>query len=90
MFSEVPGRAFKRKLEGGQGGVVIKVIKPTSTLPPKVIQHSMDDTFLSGESLVGEARAWKLVLEIHVVNVGQKINFDKRKVFFLNTPPILQ
>ena len=39
---------------------------------------------------MGEARAWKLVLGIYVVNVGQKINFDKRKVFFFNTPPILQ
>ena len=50
----------------------------------------MDDTFLRRESLVGEARAWKSLLEIYVVNVGQEINFDKRKVFFFNIPPILQ
>lgn len=29
-----------------------------------------------------EARAWKHVLEIYVVNVGQKFNLNKSKVFF--------
>ena len=39
---------------------------------------------------MGEARVWKSVLEKYAVNVGQKINFDKRKVFFFDPPPILQ
>ena len=72
------------------GGGIIKGIKLASTLPPKVIQQFVDGTFLSRESSVGEARAWKLVLEIYVVKAGQKINFDKSKVFFFNTPPDLR
>ena len=35
IMAEVMGRVFMRKLEGG----IIKGIKPTSTLPPKVIQQ---------------------------------------------------
>lgn len=65
-------------------------IKLVSTLPPEAIQNFLNDTFLSGESLVGEARAWKLVLEIYAMKVGQKINFDKSKVFFFNTPLDIQ
>ena len=86
MVAKVFGRAFKRKWEGG----IIKGIKPTSTLPPKVIQKFVDDSFLSGESSVGEARVWKSVSDIYVVNAGQKINFDKSKVFFFNPPPDVQ
>ena len=79
MVVEVLGRAFKRNLEGG----IIKGIKIASTLPLEVIQQFLDDTFLSGESSVGEARAWKLVLQIYAMNARQKINFDKRKIVLL-------
>lgn len=83
MVVEVLGRAFLRKMEGG----VIKGIKLSSMLRPEVIHQFMDETFLSGESSMGEARAWKSMLEIYAVNAGQKINLDKSKVFFFNTPP---
>lgn len=86
MVVEVLGRSFLRKVDGGE----IKGIELATSLLVEVIQHFVDDTFLSGDSLMSEARAQKHVLEIYVVNAGQKINLDKRKVFFFNTEPDIQ
>lgn len=80
MVVEVLGRAFLRKVNMGD----IKGIKSATSLVVEVIQKKFDDTFLSGDSSVFEAKAWKHILEIYMVNVGKKINLDKIKVFFFN------
>ena len=81
MVAEVLERALLRKVERGE----IKGIKLTTSLSVEVIQQFVDDTFLSGDSSILDARSCKHVPEIYVVNAGQKINLDKSKVYFFNT-----
>ena len=79
------GKSARKDVAKKYGRGVIKDIKPTSMLLSEVIQHFLDDTFLSEEFSVGEARAWKFILKVYTINVGYKINLDKSKVFFFNT-----
>ncbi|XP_059076611.1 uncharacterized protein LOC131875908 [Cryptomeria japonica] len=47
----------------------------------------VDDTILLGSATVHEARSFKGALKIYTQAFGQIINWNKKSIFFINTPP---
>lgn len=65
-------------------------IKPSSTVPPNVLQQFFNDTIIFGISSIWESKAWTSFLNSYALESGQHINYEKRNIYFFQTNVQLQ
>lgn len=85
MAKEI-GRSFFEATHFGR----IDGIKPTKDIPPTSYQQFVDDTLIYTQSSIPQAKTIKIILNLFEVVACQNINFDKIKIFLLNTRKVLQ
>lgn len=86
MIAKVLNRNVTHLVTNGR----LQGFKAASMLPPSNIQQFVDDTFLFGRYSVMEAKGWKILLVDYAEASGQRINYEKRNIYFFNTPKDLQ
>ncbi|XP_059067465.1 uncharacterized protein LOC131858288 [Cryptomeria japonica] len=85
-MAEALGRSIYRARENSQ----VSGIRITSNLDSLTHQQFVDDTMLYGLSNLGEARAFKQILDSYSMASRQEINPAKSEVFFFNTKLSIQ
>ena len=71
-----------------RGGILR--IKQATSIDPIYHQQFVDDTNILTKASIVQARMIKEILSMYESATGQKVNFSKNKVFFLNTPQRMQ
>lgn len=79
---ECIGRLIKNNKQYGRP----RGIKPSLRSASFSHQQFVDDTIMGGEASVKEAKVMKDILDMYIRGSGKLINWDKRYIFFNNTP----
>lgn len=86
IMVEALGRSILEDTHFGR----IEGIKLVEDIPPLSYQQFVDDTLIFVGSSIPQDQIINKILELHEGAIGQKINFEKSKLYFLNTRMVLQ